>query len=655
MARLLGPDANTRLVYLLGAGNTLYGVPGSTATIYSDPAATVLADICTYNGTGTVGAAISGSQVTVDATSRLPLFWFPDSTAVVYAKVNNGVIVTLNADYGARIDALAATAGSGSYVSTSALGAANGVAQLDGSGHVPTAQLPAQGGTYVSTSAVGTANGVASLDATTKIPAAQIPDLSGTYLTGAAKAAANGVASLNASSQVVQPPASAGQASGLATLDATGKIPTGQLPTAAAGGVSTDANNFLGVGSDGKPFMRSQTGWINVRDRGAKGDGTTDDTAAVQAAISGLPTQGGTVYFPPGKYLVSATLTNTGGTVGSADIILRGAGGRNSGNFGFAGASRIIFTGTGTGAVIDLRSTSGVQIHDLCIEHTSTSFTGRMVDLRNTATSDTAYPLVANCYIAGPTGSATAIGIDLDKATRVTIRECAIYAMATCISGKGSASTYSNQVKISDVGFNKSNVAIHNPGQAWLVQSCTFEGSGSAVAGAMDHDSGVTCEGLTVMSCWSGDVTSGTQFVVAGTGISIIGNWIGCTNGTGITTDGIVTGLTIFGNIFQSCSTGINLFTSSSNSGQVITGNTYNSVTTRFTGTLSAGAIYNDDPTSANDPTIYGLKHAGSRLGFYGAAAIAKPTVTGAKGSNAALTSLLSTLATLGIIADSTT
>lgn len=42
-------------------------------------------------------------------------------------------------------------------------------------------------------------------------------------------------------------------------------------------------------------------------------------------------------------------------------------------------------------------------------------------------------------------------------------------------------------------------------------------------------------------------------------------------------------------------------------------------------------------------------------LGFYGAAPIAKPTVTGAKGGNAALTSLLAQLALLGLITDSTT
>ncbi|MFI2620410.1 hypothetical protein [Streptomyces sp. NPDC018584] len=49
------------------------------------------------------------------------------------------------------------------------------------------------------------------------------------------------------------------------------------------------------------------------------------------------------------------------------------------------------------------------------------------------------------------------------------------------------------------------------------------------------------------------------------------------------------------------------------------------------------------------------LRHLGSTLGFYGATAVAKPTVSGSRGGNAALTSLLTALAQLGLITDTTT
>ena len=49
------------------------------------------------------------------------------------------------------------------------------------------------------------------------------------------------------------------------------------------------------------------------------------------------------------------------------------------------------------------------------------------------------------------------------------------------------------------------------------------------------------------------------------------------------------------------------------------------------------------------------LNHDGTKLGFYGTAPVVKPTVTGARGGNAALASLLTQLASQGLITDGTT
>jgi len=42
---------------------------------------------------------------------------------------------------------------------------------------------------------------------------------------------------------------------------------------------------------------------VNVKDYGAKGDGVTDDTTAIQAALDYVATNGGTLYFPAGTYM----------------------------------------------------------------------------------------------------------------------------------------------------------------------------------------------------------------------------------------------------------------------------------------------------------------------------------------------------------------
>ena len=49
--------------------------------------------------------------------------------------------------------------------------------------------------------------------------------------------------------------------------------------------------------------------YYNAKNYGAVGDGTTDDTAAIQAAINAMPNTGGTVFLPPGTYKITASLT----------------------------------------------------------------------------------------------------------------------------------------------------------------------------------------------------------------------------------------------------------------------------------------------------------------------------------------------------------
>lgn len=63
----------------------------------------------------------------------------------------------------------------------------------------------------------------------------------------------------------------------------------------------------------GNAYFSTGRPWADVRAYGAVGDQVTDDTAACQAAIAAITAiGGGIVYFPPGIYLVTGTLTLSG-------------------------------------------------------------------------------------------------------------------------------------------------------------------------------------------------------------------------------------------------------------------------------------------------------------------------------------------------------
>ncbi|NIA12583.1 MAG: hypothetical protein GWP08_00790 [Nitrospiraceae bacterium] len=54
--------------------------------------------------------------------------------------------------------------------------------------------------------------------------------------------------------------------------------------------------------------MAQEEGFFSVKEFGAMGDGQTDDTAAIQAAIDAASGDGGNVLLPPGRYAVSGSL-----------------------------------------------------------------------------------------------------------------------------------------------------------------------------------------------------------------------------------------------------------------------------------------------------------------------------------------------------------
>jgi hypothetical protein len=73
---------------------------------------------------------------------------------------------------------------------------------------------------------------------------------------------------------------------------------------------------------------------VNVKDFGAKGDGSTDDTAAIQSALN----SGKSVYFPKGTYIVSSGLQTTNNTDVNGIKIMLDAQAVIKGKSGFSGS-----------------------------------------------------------------------------------------------------------------------------------------------------------------------------------------------------------------------------------------------------------------------------------------------------------------------------
>lgn len=133
-------------------------------------------------------------------------------------------------------------------------------------------------------------------------------------------------------------------ADGVAATDVATKGQMDVAVAAAAGGVlptdialySSLADSSPGNGSKLIAFIQRITGavarWvedklgetISVKDFGATGDGVTDDTAAIQLALTNIP-DGGTLLFPAGVYKVASTLTCSG-----KSINIRGKGMKSS-------------------------------------------------------------------------------------------------------------------------------------------------------------------------------------------------------------------------------------------------------------------------------------------------------------------------------------
>jgi len=74
-------------------------------------------------------------------------------------------------------------------------------------------------------------------------------------------------------------------------------------------GASNVGYTPAGTGATANTVQAKLRETVSVKDFGATGNGTTDDTAAIQLAVTAVYTNGKSLYFPAGTYLMSSTIT----------------------------------------------------------------------------------------------------------------------------------------------------------------------------------------------------------------------------------------------------------------------------------------------------------------------------------------------------------
>lgn len=363
--------------------------------------------------------------------------------------------------------------------------------------------------------------------------------------------------------------------------------------------------------------------WINVKNWGAKGDGVTDDSAAVNEAITDLGSRGGVVFFPPGPYVLNSTVAwakDNVHLVGSGRI-----------------ATKIMMPAASIG-----------------------------IDIGDGVTQYHYFSLSKLTLTRSVAGGATAVRIR--KGDQFRFDDCDIAAgtncleLSECIAGVVSASGINSATDTSILMDNSDQMVF---------QGNTFESN----FGALRHiylasgNKAITVTGNAFSTAVRAVYADGGQ----STDCSIVGNTVeNCTHGfqlapvgSGLARSSIV-GNTLRG-IGAASSFGIYLC----GSDNVVVGN----AVTNYTESIAeVGAGVGTNLVFGNrvtvDPTVTtgssfdgGNLRDGVRFGsttaqkqaFWGATPTTRPTVTGSRGGNAALASLLTQLATVGLITDSTT
>jgi len=315
------------------------------------------------NGNPAVGTISgSGSTVTYTAPDNTGDFVLT-ATSSAYSTRRGSAVVRVK---GSKVN-VSLTPGTGSLMTSASLtftasvtGATNGsviwtvdglingnatVGMITGSGNSVSYRAPGVAGTHVLRAASvvdSTKSATASITVTAAPPPPPPPAaisvaVSPTSTTVQADSAQPFTATVSGSSNTTVTWKVDGVANGNATvgtISGTGNTVTYTAPAAAGSHTLTaiSAADSSKQASAAVTVQAAQSGCapaptsslvVSVKTYGAKGDGRTDDTAAIQAAIEVVAGTGGTLLVPDGTYMINAILANNQGLQLRSNMTLR--------------------------------------------------------------------------------------------------------------------------------------------------------------------------------------------------------------------------------------------------------------------------------------------------------------------------------------------
>jgi uncharacterized protein YjbI with pentapeptide repeats len=280
---------------------------------------------------------------------------------------------------------------------------------------------------------------------------------------------------------------------------------------------------------------------VSVRDFNAVGDGVTDDTAAIQAAITSLSATGGTVFFPKGTYKTDSGVTlvsnltlqgETGAVIKPSDSVplwaYRGVSTNN------VKVIDLTFEGTGTAftngnqRLLQIETGSNIEI-------TGCNFTKAReggVSLNGCSFAIVSNSSFTSCYGTGLTTR--------DGCSKITVDSCVFYlngdtGVATNAAGRGllfwetSNSVASNCVFEGNTEYGLrlySQTGDSEANRNIAISNCAFRDNGTTATGKSDlyiyNEHGDT-ERVVVTGCTFSTRTGNTGAVMSGTNMTLSG------------------------------------------------------------------------------------------------------------------------------------